>query len=144
MWFSMFRSEQKIMQEYLVEMKEKFFPKLVENLKRILDDLEVETGTELTPYSKVLDEGLIKTLIWQFGIRFLKLNGRLKKLRKNLGMYEEKMAISSRGEDVAGLRDELSSMNLELKREITSLIKEVEPLMKLERLPPRRSTGFGY
>lgn len=139
----MFRNERKIAQEYLTEMKKRFFPKLLVNLKTILNNLEMGEGTELMFYGKALDEGLSKTLLWQFGSRFLKLNDRLKDLRENLGVYEEKLVSFSRGEDDGRLKNELSSMNLTLKGEIADLINEIEPLMKLEKLPPRRRTGFG-
>ena len=133
--------EQDISREYLAEMKEKFFPELLENLKAIANSLE--TGSRLAAYSKVLDEKLSKTLLWQFEIRFPKLNKRLKELQKNLSAYDEGTASLSKGEETAKFEGELANMRLTLKQEVTSLIKEIESLMWLEKLPPRRSTGFG-
>ena len=94
----MFGDERKIAQEYLAEMKKSFFPKLLVNLKTILNNLEMGEGTELMFYGKILNEGLSKTLLWQFELRFLKLSDRLKDLSKNLGVYEKKIVSFSRGE----------------------------------------------
>jgi len=90
--------ERKMSQEILVEMKGKFFPKLLENLRTIGTDLEAGAGIGSIFFSNALDEGLSKNMLWQFGIRFLKLNRRLNELRKSLGIYD-KNPIKGRGTD---------------------------------------------
>lgn len=124
--------------QLLAEMKEKLFPGLLEDLSGLVDDLEAEIDNGFMSPINGFDEDLSRVLLLQLGIRFPKLDERLHDLRKSIKAYDEKKEIFSKDDSAAELRDDLAKMNAELRREAASLVGEVEPLTKLNRLPPRR------
>ena len=124
--------------QLLVEMKKKLFPRLLEDLRSLVNDLEEEIDNGFMFHINGFDEDLSRVLLLQLGMRFPKLDERLHDLRKSIKVYDEKKETFLKDEGIARLRDDLAKMNTELKREANSLVREVEPLMELKRLPGRR------
>ncbi|MDQ1279704.1 MAG: hypothetical protein QG670_966 [Thermoproteota archaeon] len=121
--------------EYLVKMKEEFFPQLIENLKTIADCLETSSGSR--GCSTVLENKLSPTLLWQFRIRFPKPYKKLQDLKKKFREYDDKAASLSTDEEKTKMEDELADKRLALRGEAMDLIKEIEPLINLKKLPPK-------
>ncbi|MDQ1281530.1 MAG: hypothetical protein QG670_2795 [Thermoproteota archaeon] len=121
--------------EYLVGMKEIFFPKLLENLSSIADHLEASVGP--SSYSSVLENKLSPTLLWQFRIRFPKTHKEFESLKKKLLTSDNEAAKPLKDEEKPKLKDELENRRLALREEVKNLIREIEPLKNLKQLPPR-------
>lgn len=143
--FNVIKRERKRERNLLTRMKEHLFPQLLNNLKELIPKLKAKTVENLEMIAQTKPaiqdiqlnrEGRI--LLFSFKIYFHSLGERLKAFREKLAIYNEKYLLLSKSPETIGLRKELEKLSEELEKETTSLIAAIEPLMELEKLPPRR------
>jgi hypothetical protein len=130
----MHRKERRESAAILGRMKGEFFPQLERNLNEVKTRLEAGGGE----CSSLIVRGLSAVLSLEFKLRFQREGKMLEELTDALRRYEADLSkAASHPEDPATM-EKLKAQGAEIKYRLEELIKTVQALSKIERLPSRR------
>jgi len=132
--YTLYMRDKRRDQRILSEMGITLFPRLSENLRAISEGLEGRETPPTRHFEEQLYNGLSKSLLIEFRLRYQRQGEMLDTLKEDLAKYDE----ASLGTGESQGAEALETMKLKLQNDISQLLKEIEELKKTERIPTRR------